>query len=78
MNIKLRLHVLSYYCFILILLFISSNTRCEALLFPQQSESRLIQDLGGLWSFRIDNSFSRNEGFKYQWWNKRLHEVIII
>lgn len=45
------------------------------MLYPQESESRQIQTLDGVWSFRADRSAQRNEGFLNSWWEKALSEV---
>ena len=66
------MHIYSVIINIIIGIYVLSS---NALLLPQQSESRLIQDLCGLWQFRIDNSISRNEGFQNQWWNNSLYKV---
>lgn len=44
------------------------------MLYPQESESRQIQTLDGVWSFRADRSAQRNEGFLNSWWEKALSE----
>ncbi|XP_074640539.1 beta-glucuronidase-like [Tubulanus polymorphus] len=40
-----------------------------------QSESRKVQELNGIWDFRVDNSSSRNEGFKNKWFMKLLKQT---
>ena len=51
-----------------------SNPGCWGL-FPQESETREIKLLDGLWNFRPDNSSSRNEGLEEKWYTKRLKKV---
>eukprot|EP00111_Clytia_hemisphaerica_P003671 TCONS_00010507-protein len=41
-------------------------------LFPQESESRELKILDGLWNFRADNSSSRNVGIKNKWYSDQL------
>ena len=42
----------------------------------QESESRQIHDLSGMWNFRMDNSPSRTAGQDEQWYNQQLYKVI--
>ena len=42
-------------------------------LYPQESESRIVFDLSGIWNFRI--STSPNQGFDEKWYLKPLSEV---
>ncbi|XP_028396495.1 beta-glucuronidase-like isoform X2 [Dendronephthya gigantea] len=44
----------------------------HGMLFPRESPSRQIKDLGGLWSFRADTSQNRNAGFEEKWFLKYL------
>ena len=44
-------------------------------LFPQESESRELKVLDGLWNFRADNSSSRNVGIKNKWYTDKLKKV---
>ena len=41
----------------------------------QESESRQIQDLCGMWNFRADMSYARNEGQTKFWFKKLLSKV---
>lgn len=52
-----------------ILLLVSEGT---SLLYPRESESRELKDLSGRWTFRVDDSSDRNQGFREQWWTKPL------
>jgi len=45
------------------------------MLFPRESESRQIQDLDGMWSFRADRSPDRREGLDKMWYKQPLYEV---
>ena len=49
-------------------------TLCQGL-FPQESESREMKLLDGIWDFRADNSSTRSKGLKEKWYNKRLKKV---
>ena len=42
-------------------------------LYPQESESRIVFDLSGVWNFRV--STSPNQGFNEKWYTKALAEV---
>ncbi|XP_076452855.1 beta-glucuronidase-like [Babylonia areolata] len=42
------------------------------MLYPRDSESRLVKTLDGMWNFRADLSPSRNESFVDQWWTQPL------
>ena len=57
--------------FFFALLFLPSSLA----LFPQESESREVKLLTGLWDFRMDNSSARNAGFHNKWYQKSLKEV---
>lgn len=61
---------------LLILAFIGACSQCYGL-FPQESESREIKLLDGIWDFRADNSSIRNKGLKEKWYTKRLKKVIL-
>uniref|UniRef100_A0AAY5KL30 Beta-glucuronidase n=1 Tax=Esox lucius TaxID=8010 RepID=A0AAY5KL30_ESOLU len=61
-------------------LFLSTlwNVGClqdSGMLFPQESSSREIKELNGLWNFRADMSPSRNVGFEQEWYKSRLAET---
>lgn len=45
------------------------------MLYPRESESRQIKDLGGLWDFRADMSTNRNAGFEEMWYKRYLSQV---
>lgn len=45
------------------------------MLFPRESSSREVKELGGLWGFRADKSPDRNQGFERAWYKRRLAEV---
>lgn len=52
---------------------------CESvdggMLFPQESLSREVKELNGLWTFRADFSSNRNQGFDQFWFKRPLSEV---
>lgn len=45
------------------------------MLFPQESPSRELKALDGLWRFRADFSDNRLQGFEQQWYRQPLREV---
>ncbi|KAF4073025.1 hypothetical protein AMELA_G00254150 [Ameiurus melas] len=51
---------------------------CESvdggMLFPQESLSREVKELSGLWTFRADFSPNRNQGFDQFWFKRPLSE----
>ncbi|KAK3527499.1 hypothetical protein QTP86_023714 [Hemibagrus guttatus] len=51
---------------------------CESvdsgMLFPQESLSREVKELNGLWTFRADLSPNRNQGFDQFWFKRPLAE----
>ncbi|XP_053474626.1 beta-glucuronidase [Ictalurus furcatus] len=51
---------------------------CESvdggMLFPQESLSREVKELNGLWTFRADFSSNRNQGFDQFWFKRPLSE----
>ncbi|KAF7688643.1 beta-glucuronidase [Silurus meridionalis] len=44
------------------------------MLFPQESLSREVKEINGLWSFRADFSPNRNQGFDQFWFKRPLAE----
>ncbi|KAB5522439.1 hypothetical protein PHYPO_G00159550 [Pangasianodon hypophthalmus] len=52
---------------------------CESvdrgMLFPQESLSREVKELNGLWTFRADFSPNRNQGFDQMWFKRPLAET---
>ena len=69
--------------FLLFLLIFSlnsiENVICidGGMLQVQESESRQVQDLCGMWNFRADNSPSRNEGQEKKWFQHQLFKVMV-
>ncbi|GLD46312.1 beta-glucuronidase, partial [Lates japonicus] len=51
------------------------NTVDSGMLFPQESSSREVKELNGLWDFRADKSPNRNQGFERAWYKSRLAET---
>ena len=58
---------------LLIVAIICELSYSSAGLYPQESESRIVFDLSGVWNFRA--SSSPNEGFDEKWYTKALSEV---
>ena len=44
---------------------VATATR-QGMLYPSSSESRVVKNLDGMWSFRLDDSPSRDAGFTEQ------------
>ncbi|XP_051891617.1 beta-glucuronidase [Pristis pectinata] len=44
-------------------------------LSPRETRSRELKELGGPWSFRADQSSSRNQGFEEKWYQRPLRET---
>ncbi|XP_013419298.1 beta-glucuronidase [Lingula anatina] len=57
-----------YFCSILLL----NIYGVHGILYPRESESRQIQDLNGIWDFRMDDSTNRNKGFEEDWFKQPL------
>ena len=49
----------------------------KGILYPRDSESRVVKNLDGMWNFRADTSASRNQSFVDQWWMKPLSAVSV-
>ena len=45
------------------------------MLYPRESESRQMKELGGLWMFRADMSSNRKAGFEEKWYANPLEKV---
>uniref|UniRef100_UPI00358F49D0 beta-glucuronidase isoform X2 n=1 Tax=Myxine glutinosa TaxID=7769 RepID=UPI00358F49D0 len=60
----------SYVCFFTLL-----GAAVVSGLQPLGSESRQVLQLDGLWSFRLDSSPDRNDGFKQTWYKRPLSET---
>ncbi len=45
------------------------------MLYPRESESRQIQELNGMWNFRVDRTPGRNAGFSDNWFKQKLSQV---
>lgn len=45
------------------------------MLYPRESPSRELKELGGLWSFRADWSEGRDAGFVHRWYGQPLRQV---
>uniref|UniRef100_A0A7N6B3M7 Beta-glucuronidase n=1 Tax=Anabas testudineus TaxID=64144 RepID=A0A7N6B3M7_ANATE len=47
----------------------------SGMLYPQESSSREVKDLSGLWDFRADTSPNRHQGFERSWFKSRLAQT---
>lgn len=45
------------------------------MLYPRESPSRELKELGGIWSFRADFSPGRDAGFEQRWYRQPLRQV---
>lgn len=63
-------HSCTMLAFVFSLLF---QVQAQGMLTPQVSESRLIQDLSGVWQFRCDFD---NNGIQQEWWKRPLQSTI--
>ncbi|XP_073521046.1 beta-glucuronidase isoform X1 [Phyllobates terribilis] len=45
------------------------------MLYPRETPTRELKELGGIWSFRADASPDRDEGFRLQWYKQWLRET---
>nr|XP_033778143.1 beta-glucuronidase [Geotrypetes seraphini] len=45
------------------------------MLYPRETPTRELKELGGIWSFRADASAGRDEGFQKQWYKRPLRET---
>jgi beta-glucuronidase len=48
----------------------------DGILYPQDSETRQVENLNGLWNFRAADTTNQEQGFTQQWFNKPLDQVI--
>ncbi|KAK7087445.1 beta-glucuronidase-like [Littorina saxatilis] len=48
---------------------------CNGILYPRDSESRMIKNLDGMWNFRADDSSDRNQSFHDKWWTNPLSDT---
>ncbi|KAM4046253.1 beta-glucuronidase [Anomaloglossus baeobatrachus] len=63
-------------CWTLLLLVTGlSHGLSGGMLHPRETPTRELKELGGIWSFRADNSPERDEGFRLQWYAKWLRQT---
>ena len=64
---------------LLVLLLAAAVGRAAAvrggMLYPRESPSRELKELGGIWSFRADFSPGRDAGFEQRWYRQPLRQV---
>ena len=48
----------------------------DGILYPQDSETRQVENLNGLWNFRAADTTNQEQGFTEQWFTKPLDQVI--
>lgn len=55
---------------------LDGRQKLAGMLFPQESESRSLRSLNGMWDFRLDDSADRQEGlFRGKWFSKPLAQT---
>ncbi|XP_053310870.1 beta-glucuronidase [Spea bombifrons] len=65
----------SWVCWTLLLLSSGLTQALDGgMLYPRETPSRELKELNGIWSFRIDKSPQRDEGFQKQWYKRPLRE----
>jgi hypothetical protein len=52
-----------------------SRTNTGGILYPQESESRDVRSLDGIWNFRISPETDPLTGFRERWFQKDLSQV---
>lgn len=64
---------------LLLSVFLAIIPHCACgMLKPRESESRSIQEMNGMWTFRADMSSNRNEGMDQKWWESPLSKVSLL
>ncbi|XP_070205768.1 beta-glucuronidase-like [Littorina saxatilis] len=56
----------------LVFFCLSYGVLSKGMLYPRDSESRVVKNLDGIWNFRADKSPGRNHSFVEQWWKQPL------
>lgn len=52
-----------------------SRTNTGGILYPQESESRDLRSLDGIWNFRLSPETDPLTGFRERWFQKDLSQV---
>nr|CAD7460959.1 unnamed protein product [Timema tahoe] len=70
---------MTLYAYALLLLLRSSETLARissgGILYPQESESRDVRTLDGVWNFRLSPESDPLVGFREHWYNKELRQT---
>jgi len=53
----------------------TSRTNTGGMLYPQESESRDVRSLDGVWNFRLSPETDPLTGFRERWFQKDLSQV---
>jgi hypothetical protein len=53
----------------------ASRTNAGGILYPQESESRDVRSLDGIWNFRLSPETDPLTGFRERWFQKDLSQV---
>jgi hypothetical protein len=54
-----------------------SRTNTGGILYPQESESRDVRSLDGIWNFRLSPETDPLTGFRERWFQKDLSQVCL-
>lgn len=65
--------VLLVFCFFLLAV---EKISADGILYPQDSETRQLINLDGLWNFRAADRTNQNQGFEEEWYTMPLKQVI--
>jgi hypothetical protein len=55
-----------------------SRTNTGGILYPQESESRDVRSLDGIWNFRLSPETDPLTGFRERWFQKDLSQVYLL
>lgn len=67
-----------YGSFLIIFLLSSQSFSTDGLLYPQDSETREVLSLDGLWDFAKSDPFNATQGLQEAWFAKNLDESVAI
>jgi hypothetical protein len=55
-----------------------SRTNTAGILYPQESETRDVRSLDGIWNFRVSPETDPLTGFRERWFQKDLSQVSLL
>jgi hypothetical protein len=59
----------------LFMVLMASLVAGEGILYPTESESRIVRSLDGIWAFRLANESDSNVGHRQHWYKHELRKV---